>query len=286
MSTPEALATQIEQLVLNRIASDKLVVPAFPAAANNCLTILKDPNHSQKSVALALERDPNLALQVLRVANSAAHGSGARTIEQAVTRLGSQRLKSVLVEACARAMFESRDVRIARACEGLWEHSIAVAMVARDLAALSGSAEGEVAYLVGLLHDVGKPVLAGILLEAEKIFTARGDSWVDQATFMEAIQRSHRRVAVTLAEKWKLPDVVLAGIRDCAEFDSTNRVSAVNFVRFANALAKQQGIYVGAVDLDDAGALVMIGRSLLGLEDEVVQRLAADLKSRVKAHAS
>ena len=53
---------------------------------------------------------------------------------------------------------------------------------------------------------------------------------------------------------------------------------------FANALAKREGIYVGHVDIADSDALVMIGRSLLGLSEEVVARLSANIKDRVKAH--
>jgi hypothetical protein len=54
-------------------------------------------------------------------------------------------------------------------------------------------------------------------------------------------------------------------------------------VRFSNALAKREGLYVGPVDRDDAEALVMIGRSLLGVDEEVVGRLASGLAGRIKA---
>jgi hypothetical protein len=46
----------------------------------------------------------------------------------------------VLVEASAHKVFESKDQRIAGACRGVWEHSLAVAALARDILALGGGA--------------------------------------------------------------------------------------------------------------------------------------------------
>lgn len=63
-------------------------------------------------------------------------------------------------------------------------------------------------------------------------------------------------------------------------FSVTHRPA--NVVRFANALVKTNGISASRVDdLEDANALVMIGRSMLGLDEDVVNRLAQGLKERV-----
>ena len=44
---------------------------------------------------------------------------------------------------------------------------MAVGMLARDVLALTGEPDSDSAYLAGLLHDVGKPVIATVLLELE-----------------------------------------------------------------------------------------------------------------------
>ncbi|MCK6546900.1 HDOD domain-containing protein [Myxococcota bacterium] len=284
MGAPEELAGQMEKVILARIASDKLVLPSFPSAAASCLTLMRDPATSMKQVSAVLERDPLLVVQLVKVAN--ASGANVRSVEQALSRVNLQKAKPLLGDWCGRMMYESRDTEIMRAAWGLWEHSVAVALLARDLAALSGSSEGETAFMTGLLHDVGKVVVAGIMLEAERMIGGRGGQWVNSDTWTASLQKSHRQVGLALAEKWHLPEVVVAGINDDGEYDSANRGSVVNFVRFANALTKVHGIYVGKCDLDDAQAIVMIGRSLLGLDDDMIQRLAADLKNRARAHLS
>lgn len=52
-------------------------------------------------------------------------------------------------------------------------------------------------------------------------------------------------------------------------------------VRFANALAKREGYTTGPVDASDIDALIMIGRSMIGADDAVIDRLAAGLAERV-----
>jgi putative nucleotidyltransferase with HDIG domain len=284
------IAEQIKSIVLGRIAADRLVVPAMPQAAQRALTLLKEPDFDIKQVAQVLARDPVLASQVLRVANSAAYAAGGTvaSIDQASTRLGASKLRTLVIDVSARPLFESRDRRIAESCRGIWDHSLAVALLSRDVAALCGDTAPDTAYLAGLLHDIGKPLVAGMLLEAEKSIagSTKRSTWLDPQTWMEAVQSCHREVAITLAGKWNLPEPVARGIADCNEYDAEERLCTPNFVRFANAVTKQLGLYVGPTDPDDVDAMVMIGRSMLNIEDSVLTSLSQGLKERVKSQAA
>jgi putative nucleotidyltransferase with HDIG domain len=275
------LAEQLEAIIMKKIANDQLVVPALPSIATRCLTLLKNPDFNTREVSEILESDPMIAARLLKLANSAAFGgrNSVTSIAQAVARVGSQHLKTLIIEASARKLFESVDRRIALANQALWTHSVAVALVARDLTAITGGGDPDVAYLSGLLHDIGKPVVAAMLLDAERAMqdARRKINWITGDEWIAVIQKTHRPVAVALAERWELPDVVQRTIRDCEEFDNADRLSAANIVRFANAVVKQEGIYVGTVDKDDNDALVMIGRSLLGLNEDAVKRGTAGL---------
>jgi putative nucleotidyltransferase with HDIG domain len=281
----EKLSEQVKAILEKRIADNTLVLPPPPAVVMKTLALVRDPNFSPKEAAPLIERDTVLAARILRAANSVQHGGmeRAKSLPQALTRLGVERLKTTLVEVSAHRLFESRDTRIVEATKGLWEHSLAVAMLARDVAALAGVQETEAAYLAGLLHDIGKPVVAWLLLEAEKsVVGTRTNVWIDPETWIEVILRVHRPVGVLLAAKWGLPDTIVNAIQDCSEYNGSDRQSIGNCVRFANAIAKREGIYVGKVDLADTDALVMIGRSLLGVDDNVIARLSGGLGDRVK----
>lgn len=281
----EKLSEQVQTILEKRINENQLTLPPPPSVVMKTMALLRDPNFSPKDASPIIERDSVLAARVLRAANSVQHGGmeRAKSLPQALTRLGVDRLRTVLMEVSAHRLFESRDSRIAEATRGLWEHSLAVAMLARDVAALCGVSETEAAYLSGLLHDIGKPVVAWVLLEAEKsVVGTRTNVWIDPEVWIEVINRTHRPVGTVLAQKWGLPDTVAQAIADCAEYNGGDRLSVANCVRFANALAKREGIYVGKVDQADAEALVMIGRSLLGIDDTILNRLAGGLGERVR----
>jgi putative nucleotidyltransferase with HDIG domain len=283
------LAHQLEQIVLAKIAADKLNLPPLPAVAMKLLTLIRDPDFSTRKVVGTLEQDPLLAARVLRTANSAAYAAAGpvKSLEAAFTRLGAQKVKAILVEASAKKIFDSKDPEIATAFTAIWEHSIAVGLMTRDLIALTEGAElMDAGYLAGLLHDVGKPLMGAVLLDAEKgLERNREIVWVKSDVWLEAVRRTHRTVGVSLAEKWRLPEEIILAIKDCSDYDSVNRKSLANYVRFCNAAVKKVGIYPGPVDVDDAEALVMIGRSLLGLNDEIIGKISSGLAERVKQAA-
>lgn len=280
-----ALANQIEALVIKKIESDALVLPTMPTVAVRCLDALKKPDFSFREVAALLEQDPLLAARCLRLATSAAYGGVASStlgLSEALTRLGSKAVKGLLMEASAATVFLSNNPQISELAKKMWLHSVAVAALARDVCALTGGKEQDATYLAGLLHDIGKPIVAAILLEAERAIHLRGRRFVGSGEWAHVVRRTHRKVGVALAQKWNLPAPVAKCIKDCAEYDAADRTSLVNAVCFANALAKKSGFGVGDEDLDDANALVMIGRSLLSIDDQVITPLVTSLKSKVE----
>jgi HD-like signal output (HDOD) protein len=283
----DKLLTEIKRITFARIEADRLILPSLSLHVGRCLELLSSGNVSFRTLTAVLEKDPLLAIQVVRLANSAAYGGmgGVKSIEQAVSRLGTQKLRSVLIETSTRQLFQSRDPRISEANRAVWEHSVAVGVIARDVAGLAGYELVDEAYLTGLLHDVGKPIVGAMLLEAEKMITSdTRQPWIDGDAWISAIQECHRPVGALLAERWNLPPMILKSIRDAVDYDSVDRISVPNIVLFANALAKREGIYPGAIARDDVDATVMIGRSLLGLDEEVVGRIANGLRERVKSH--
>lgn len=282
MSTTEKLTTEMERIIRARIEADRLVLPAFPATATRCVAMLKDPNVNTKKVVALLEADPVFAALVLRAASTANFGGqAASNLDTAVSRLGINALRTMLVQAAARSIFECRDRAINQRLAQVWTHSVGVAVMARDIAALMQATEVETCYMAGLLHDVGKPVVAAMLAEVERSLGKKGQLTAEQWTGV--IDACHRPVGVALAEKWNLAPAVVAAIRDCNEYDPGDRKGPANIVRFSNALVKKHGLAAGTYDAEDVSALIMIGRSMLGLEEDVVGRLAAGMKSRIES---
>jgi putative nucleotidyltransferase with HDIG domain len=281
----EKLATELKNILLKRIQADQLVVPTIPSVVQKIQEALREGDSTAtKRASEILEQDAFLAARALRVALGSKGGSGQKqpTLSDAVNKLGPRGVKALLIEATAQKVFVSRDGEIANALRRTWEHSVAVGTLARDVLALSGHADSDAAYLAGLLHDIGKPVVASVLLEAERQTTELYNRpWIPCAEWVDVIARTHRAVGLALAEKWQLPEGVVKCLQDNLDYDNADRTSVVNAVVFANALAKKTGVYVGAVDADDIDAIVMIGRSLIGVNDEILRTLTKGLKDRV-----
>jgi putative nucleotidyltransferase with HDIG domain len=275
-----ALRQKLMSMLLERIDGGKLVLPAMPATAARVIDAIESGTHQDKAAGL-LEQDPILALEVLRLANSASFAPRARveSIAHAMTLLGATRLRSLLVTASARQVFVSRNRAIRDLTAALWTHSVGVATVARQLAVRAAFPDKEAPYMAGLMHDIGKPIVAIHLLDLERsVSRSLQDHWIEPNEWLNIVQEVHRPVGVAVAKQWNMAPDICKAVADCVEYDAINRNSPANAVRFANALAKREGVYAGAVDMEQVETVLMIGRSMLGLDDDSIAALTTALR--------
>ena len=280
---PKKLGSELERIVLERIANNRLVLPAMPAVPQRCLEILREPDFNVRTLVKELEAEPMLSLLVVRAANAASFGRGTamQALDQAVMRIGARPLKTLITEYAVNEIFDSSNRQLKEANRRVYEHSLVVALLARDIAALVGNIEPDTCYLAGLLHDIGKPVLGAMILEVDRKLGRTTPGWIDVNAWTHIIESSHRKVGVAVATEWKLPDAITAAIRDCSDYDSSDRASVGNVVRLANALAKREGYTTGPMDAADIEAMIMVGMSMLGGDTSVVDRLVNNISSRL-----
>ncbi|HXI60746.1 MAG TPA: HDOD domain-containing protein [Polyangia bacterium] len=281
------VGSKLREIIAQRIATNRLTVPAMPVVALRCLEIMRNPNAEFAEIASTIEKDPLVASRLLRIVNSPAYGSreAISSVKRAVGRLGLQPLKLLLIEMSAREVFMSRNPRIRDAFRGIWEHCLAVGILARDTAfALNSGVDGEMAYLGGLFHDVGKPVTGALLLEAERsLIDDLDEPFMSDSLWMKVVDSAHRDVGAALAESWHLAPTVAETISDLTSYDTEAAArSCRNVVRYANALTKREGLYVGEIDLDAVLGVIADGRTLLGIDEPLEQRLIGGLRERVE----
>jgi putative nucleotidyltransferase with HDIG domain len=283
-----SVVKRLTDIVLRRLETDSLLVPAMPAIALQCMKMLDDPNQSFKNVGDLVAKDPLLASRILRLANSAAFPgrTSVTTLDQSIARMGTEGLKLAICHHSIHQAFSSKDERIQAAFRGIWEHSIAVALIAKEVAAQLDDpalADPPTVYLVGLLHDVGKPVVAALLLEAEKLMAVQKASmpWISHEVWRQVVDRSHREIGVALARRWNLPAAIGDAIEKCVGYDVATPHAPSNVVCLANAFAKVQGLYAGDYDAAKVNALLIEGKELLDMPDEALALLCAGLYGRV-----
>ena len=281
------VSSKLREIIAQRIATNRLTVPAMPVVALRCLEIMRDPNAEFIEIASTIEKDPLIASRLLRIVNSPAYGAreAISSVKRAVSRLGLKPLKLLLIEMSAREVFMSRNPRIRDTFRGIWEHCLAVGMLARDTAsALHSGVDGEMAYLGGLFHDVGKPITGALLLEAERtLIDALDEPFMSDTLWMKVVDSCHRDIGATLAESWHLAPTVAETISDLTSYDQeAGAASCRNVVRYANALTKREGLYAGEVDVDAVLGVIADGRTLLGIDEPLEQRLIGGLRERVE----
>jgi putative nucleotidyltransferase with HDIG domain len=276
----------LSTIILRRMNENRLHLPSMPLVALKALDVLRNPNVTFGELSRVLEQDPVIAARVLRVVNSAAYArrDPVTRLEQAVSQIGVSPMRILLVELAACQVFTSRSAGIRQMFKQIWDHCLAVGSLSRELATrLTPRIEPDVAYLAGLLHDIGKPIVAGLLLEAERKLIEELDiPWMSEGLWKKTVAESHRGVGASVATSWNLPPVIAEAILRCDAYDPGEGPHALgNLVRFANTLAKREGIYVGDVPGEEIVAAILQGRSVLGVDEATEVTLIAALRERM-----
>jgi putative nucleotidyltransferase with HDIG domain len=161
----------------------------------------RDEHADLGRLAELVTHDQSLATHVLRVANSV--GFGARvpvhSLRHAIGRLGLSTLSDVAIAvALKQRVFEVRghEERIRE----LWLHSVTAACYARDVATLLAQ-DHESAFLCGLLHDVGMPI---VLQATCDLAREQRKEPVARAVLEAAMAAFHRELGARMAQRWRL----------------------------------------------------------------------------------
>ena len=129
------------------------VLPVASPVVRDVLRLLGSEVVSFEVTAREIERDPDLALQVLRTANSLTSSFTGRihSVLQAVRLLGFKTIKGILLSS---VLLDRSKVH--PGIPELWSHSQMVSLIAKIIARRLGFPWEEEAQTAGLLHDIGK----------------------------------------------------------------------------------------------------------------------------------
>jgi putative nucleotidyltransferase with HDIG domain len=130
-------------------------LPMLPSVFGELIALDSEADDYTARVGEVAGRDPALAGRLLSVANGAvsAPASQITTLREALVRLGARRVSTLISSFAMMQVF----VPTTRAQRDLWRHAVQVAVAAQEIAGRSGrGVEPQMAYVAGLLHDVGR----------------------------------------------------------------------------------------------------------------------------------
>jgi HD-like signal output (HDOD) protein len=218
--------TAHSQLVLNELArltrdpaAGAELVPRVPEIIPQLLRSLRDESVSGAELARQVGKDPSLAAEVIREANSPFYrpAKPVRTIDAALLVLGQNGLRMLIARAAFRPIAGTQGGRHTRqVAPRIWSHTEHCALAA-SLLAPALRADPFEAYLAGLMQDVG-------LIVALRLFDQAADAGAgalpEDAHGAARLQAAARQLSARIALQWELPPPIAAAILGAAAPES------------------------------------------------------------------
>lgn len=185
----------------------------LPAIAMELNSLLQADESTVDIIAETIGKDQSIAAKVLKLINSAFFGvrSKVTSIHDAVVLLGFNSIRNIVLSVSVMKAFSKNDAADGFNIADFWKHSIAVAMTAKTMSEKSGISSPEDAFTGGLLHDIGKIIMAQHFREIfiETVNVCEKES----LPFSKAEKRNlggygHAKMGAFITEKWKFPQTL------------------------------------------------------------------------------
>lgn len=193
-------------------------LPSMPPVVAKALNIIEDPKSSVAQLAAIISKDISLTTQILKLVNSAYYGfpSQITTIDKAMALLGFKQVKSLILSVALKPMMMSHSGR------DLWEHSLKCGVACQLISKALGNNETDEAFVLGLLHDIGKNVIEMFNHRIANEINARVKMGTDRLRLEKSLLGfTHADLGEALLRKWKLPEVIVS----CVKFHHTPLLS-------------------------------------------------------------
>lgn len=260
-------------------------LPPAPTIATQLLELFSDSDRDIDRIVTLITYDQSLTAEVLKRCNSAAFmgAEPATDMFEAVTRLGFYEIYCIVT-----ALIASRAMSLAPQASGLnvgklWEHSVTTAVAASVLARQSGEVEA-VGFTAGLLHDVGKLILASVEPVAYGKILQETAPWGPDlvAAEMKAFKVSHALVGAQLLARWGLPANVVAPVLQHHSSDSALQpfLGLWATVQLANSLA--HGLKDGASGALEPSSENLNAMCILRLGPDQLPSVVAEIAEGLK----
>lgn len=194
-------------IVHTKLMQDALVLPTLPKIAIKIQETIEDPEVNLHKISHVISQDPALSLSILKVANSALLGRTvkATSLNQAVTRIGLTRIKSISTAMALSQIYISENEIVDMYFKKYWQKTVDVASVAIALMSfyLQKNKHSPLCLhtftLAAMLHNIG---VLPILTESE-----RHAHVLENPTFIqEAIRKLSPAIGGDIMKVWGMPE--------------------------------------------------------------------------------
>jgi putative nucleotidyltransferase with HDIG domain len=253
-------------------------LPPAPRILTELLVLLRRSDIDLSLVVDLIAYDPSLTAAVLKLCNSAYFGSSvpADNLYEAITRIGFYEAYRLVAAIVGSRTLSAPQKGYGLDSGELWRHSVTTAVAAQRIARHLGE-DANVAFTTGLLHDLGKIVLAqameGRYEQVVAQIQSQGQSFLEAEKALLGVE--HAEVGGRLLHRWNFPSPMVAAVRfhhDPAQAQSAARLAALIYV--GNAIAHYLGEAYGHQPFAFRGRPEVL--DLLGIQETDLEKYMLD----------
>jgi len=196
-------------------------LPSSPEAYSELRRSLARTSTSSEEVGRIVERDPAMSAKILQIVSSSYFGQPAQwgaSIRSAVSTIGIDVLHQLATRggtfSAAANLLVSTDPFGGSSFRALCDEAFEVGSLASELAADGNASDSDDAFAAGLLHDVGKLVLAMAMPDryAEVLRVARESGRPLIEIEKEHLGATHAEAGAYLLALWGLPIPIVEAV--------------------------------------------------------------------------
>lgn len=247
---------------LKSLVSNLRTLPSFPTLHLEIMEEIESPGSTIQGIAKIVAQDPGITAKILQVANSAALGLSGHINDpvEAVQQLGMNTVRSLALSAQVFKSLQSpRNNRFSP--DALWQHLMQCAHLAHAIMRRerADAADTEDAFTAGMMHDIGKLMLADSLpADFEKALALAAEQNIPlHEAEQQIFGATHAGIAAYLLGLWGLPAAIVEAVafHHQPENSELKALTPLTAVHVANALIHEHAQEISPINTDYLAAI-------------------------------
>jgi HD-like signal output (HDOD) protein/DNA-binding NarL/FixJ family response regulator len=261
--------------IVEQFNRGEIDMPVLPMVVQDVKKVMDEPFATVYDLAEVIVRDAVISIRLIAIANSPLYRGSQeiRTVEKAIPRLGFNETQSIVSAIANKGLYDAKNSQVKDIMEQLWFHSLASAYCSKAIAKKLALGDAEKFFFMGLIHDIGKPL---ILKRLDEISSPKKP--LNITNDMQIIDQVHTTFGESLISRWGFTkDYARIPLLHEDSNYSENTEKEILVVNLANYLSRKIGYSLHDDDFEltdiESGKLLGIDPSQLDLIGEEVKTM-------------
>ncbi len=213
-------------------------VPSLPEVVTRVVRLVNDPRSDAERVGKIMTSDSAMVAKILRLVNSSyfALPEPVHDLDQAIVILGFKTVRSVALSISVLNLFQQESAGFNM--RSFWLHGCVCASICRLVAERQGSVDPDLAFIAGLLKDIGLVLMAEYAPDETRstLAVARELRYNLARAAHKVMNTDHTEISAWLCRKWELEPILIEAIANQNFLEGAHSLELVSILQFAEYL--------------------------------------------------